>query len=78
MLENRGMPLFEFVCPRCQHRFEDLVKAEETPACPKCQQAGAVRQLSAHQVGRAGVEAAPAAGCGRCGDPRGPGACAFN
>lgn len=30
------MPLYDYRCPSCKHRFEELVKAGETPACPQC------------------------------------------
>lgn len=30
------MPLHDFKCPACGHRFEELVKVGETPPCPKC------------------------------------------
>jgi putative FmdB family regulatory protein len=30
------MPLHDFRCDSCQHRFEELVKVGETPACPAC------------------------------------------
>jgi hypothetical protein len=37
--------------------------------------------LSAASIGRGGRDGSPApspGGCGRCGDPRGPGACAMD
>lgn len=30
------MPLFDYHCPACGHRFEALVRAGQTPACPEC------------------------------------------
>jgi putative FmdB family regulatory protein len=30
------MPLFEFTCRRCGHRFETLVTASRQAACPSC------------------------------------------
>lgn len=30
------MPLYDFQCPRCRHRFEELVKGDAVPTCPKC------------------------------------------
>ena len=74
------MPLFDFVCDGCQHRFEDLVKASETPACPRCASKAVLRQLPLFAVqGGAGsgpsMADMPPQGCGTCGDPRGPGSC---
>jgi putative FmdB family regulatory protein len=31
------MPLYEFVCQKCQHRFETVQKTEDQPPkCPEC------------------------------------------
>ena len=30
------MPLFDLECPSCQHRWEDMVRQNVIPACPKC------------------------------------------
>jgi putative FmdB family regulatory protein len=30
------MPLFEYVCRICGHRFEALVIGSRTPECPRC------------------------------------------
>ena len=77
------MPLFEYACKGCDHRFEALVRGRETPECPSChgtvlerrQSVFAARSVSpssgATQVQTGGA-------CGACGDPRGPGACSIN
>jgi putative FmdB family regulatory protein len=31
------MPLFEYTCRACGHRFETFVSASRTPHCPKCE-----------------------------------------
>ena len=31
------MPIYEYECRGCQHRFELLVLASTVPACPACQ-----------------------------------------
>ncbi len=72
------MPLYEFECQTCAHRFETLVRGAEQPACPACQGTRLERALSTFAVStRAAAAPAPGA-CGRCGDPRGPGACSMN
>lgn len=51
------------------------------PACPKCGAGEVQRVLSCHAVGKSdagGAEPMPMGGCGRCGDPRGPGGCGMN
>jgi putative FmdB family regulatory protein len=75
------MPLYEYVCRECHHRFETLVTASRQPACPVCQGERLEKQLSVFAVSAKGASndaAAPAGGCGTCGDPRGPGSCQIN
>jgi putative FmdB family regulatory protein len=75
------MPIYEYVCRDCEHRFETLVTAARQPSCPKCQSSGLDKQLSVFAVstrtGGTDGTAAPMA-CGTCGDPRGPGSCSLN
>ena len=41
------MPIYEFLCGECGHRFEELVAAgTETNACPACGTASAKRIMS--------------------------------
>lgn len=40
------MPLYEFKCRACGHRFEDLVRVGEVPACPKCHDGAPERLFS--------------------------------
>ena len=77
------MPLYEYACRDCGHRFEYLTRAGSTPSCPACASAALEKQLSVFAVSagaNAGaIERAAAPGpCGSCGDPRGPGACSLN
>ena len=30
------MPIYEFVCDKCHHEFEELVSGNDVPPCPKC------------------------------------------
>lgn len=72
------MPLFDFACRACGHRFEDLVRGDEPVTCPRCSATGPERLPSTFAVrGQASPPAAPPP-CGSCGDPRGPGACALD
>jgi len=71
------MPVYEYDCRTCAHQFEVLVRGKETPECPACHGKSLDRRLStfaAHANGSGRRMEAPMA-CGRCGDPRGPGAC---
>jgi len=76
------MPLYEYVCRECRHGFEALVLGADVPTCPKCSATTLERVLSVVAIGRSGTigreAAAPSGGCGSCGDPRGPGACALD
>jgi putative FmdB family regulatory protein len=77
------MPLYEYTCSACATAFEELVFGQAAAvACPRCGSAKVERQLSVVAVGRGGGDpisaAAAPGGCGRCGDPRGPGACSAN
>ena len=41
------MPLYEFKCRACGHRFDELVRLGETPVCPKCGHEAPERLFSA-------------------------------
>jgi putative FmdB family regulatory protein len=74
------MPLFEYQCRRCEHRFELLVRDSTVLECPECHSAELDKQLSVFAVAATSsklpARAATPGPCGACGDPRGPGACA--
>ncbi|HLY93035.1 MAG TPA: zinc ribbon domain-containing protein [Candidatus Angelobacter sp.] len=74
------MPIFEYICQHCQHRFEAIVLGNQKAACPKCESKRLSQQLSSFAVAsneksHATDSVSP---CGACGDPRGPGACSIN
>ena len=75
------MPIYEYRCEACEHRFETLVRGAETPVCPTCGSATLARELSTFAVSTGGsparYSAAPSP-CGTCGDPRGAGSCSMN
>jgi putative FmdB family regulatory protein len=76
------MPIFEYICARCDHRFEAIVQGSTKPHCPSCDGDQLEKQLSVFAVGASSGSSAAAqlgpAPCGSCGDPRGPGACSIN
>ncbi|MBI2834778.1 MAG: zinc ribbon domain-containing protein [Acidobacteria bacterium] len=74
------MPIYEYVCKECEHRFEALVHAGGTAACPNCQSERLERLLSVFAVSTksSGARMTGPAPCGACGDPRGPGACSMD
>jgi putative FmdB family regulatory protein len=75
------MPLYEYICKKCRHQFELLVRGSTTPTCPKCNSKSLDKLLSTFAVstnGGVAAREASAGPCGTCGDPRGPGACAWD
>ena len=74
------MPIFEYVCQKCDHHFEAIVLGTQKAACPKCESKRLDQKISSFAVGaEKSRQSASAAGpCGSCGDPRGPGACSMN
>jgi putative FmdB family regulatory protein len=40
------MPLFEFICKKCNKKFEMLVFSSESVECPKCKSSEIVKQFS--------------------------------
>jgi putative FmdB family regulatory protein len=51
------MPMFEYVCLRCRHEFETLVRTGDTPSCPSCQSVELERLLSLPAVHSSGTHA---------------------
>lgn len=45
------MPIYEYACTSCDHRFEALVFGGKTPECPECGGAKLEKQLSVFGVG---------------------------
>ncbi len=74
------MPIYEYTCSKCNHRFEKLVRSMTKPQeveCPECGSTKTARALSvfavgAESAGKSSQSAAPGMCC-RCG---GPGPCA--
>jgi putative FmdB family regulatory protein len=76
------MPIYEYTCQACHHRFEHLTRAGHEAVCPACDGTALDKQLSTFAVRANGASAhdgfREAGPCGSCGDPRGPGACSMN
>jgi len=45
------MPLFEYQCKTCGHRFEALIVGTRQPACPRCAGADLEKQCSTFGLG---------------------------
>ena len=48
------MPIFEYVCKKCDHRFERIVLGRKRPKCPECASGKLERQVEAFVQGRPG------------------------
>jgi putative FmdB family regulatory protein len=71
------MPIYEYLCGKCNLKFEQLVRtmdAQARFACPKCGSEKTARTLSVFAVGtESGKSAGDMPSCGRCGGA--PGSC---
>lgn len=71
------MPIFEYACRGCGHRFEQLVRGSTKPVCPSCGGRKVAKQLSVFAVSAAAEAPCghPASACESCGIPGGPDRC---
>lgn len=51
------MPIYEYACKACDHRFEALVRGQQTLACPSCGKRDLQRLLSVSGVQTPGTKA---------------------
>lgn len=51
------MPIFEYVCEKCDHRFEHLTfsSSEPAPLCPQCNSKKVKKLMSAGSVRAHGI-----------------------
>jgi putative FmdB family regulatory protein len=64
------MPIYEYDCPNCGHRFEKLVRnlsGDQEIHCPRCREDGSTRVLSSFAVSRQSFAAALASAPARIG-----------
>ena len=67
------MPMYEYVCMKCEEHFEELVRSDEGVSCPTCGATKVAKQLSTFSfIGTAGQTGASGGGgccggsCGSC------------
>ena len=65
------MPIYEYACEKCGHRFEALVRTDaEQTACPQCDGKRLLKQFSvpaAHSARPRGLPVCDVAASGGCG-----------
>lgn len=64
------MPLYEYVCPECEKRFERLVRSVAAPTdvrCPSCGSVKAERVFSSFATPSSGRADSSSAACGPVG-----------
>ena len=57
----RKMPIYEYVCMKCEYHFEELVHTDEAPACPSCAAKNVTRKYSSFAT-----KGGPSKSCGSC------------
>ncbi|MEI8031430.1 MAG: zinc ribbon domain-containing protein [Comamonadaceae bacterium] len=74
------MPIYEYACNDCGHKFETLVRSGTVPECPTCHSPKLDKLLSVFSTAALTESNAPAmpSPCSNCMNPGGPGSCAFN
>ncbi|HEY3927743.1 MAG TPA: zinc ribbon domain-containing protein [Candidatus Koribacter sp.] len=71
------MPIFEYVCAGCGHKFETIVMGSAEPECPKCHAHELEQQLSKFSA-HSKSTAAPSTPCGASSCCMGSGGCDLN
>jgi putative FmdB family regulatory protein len=74
-----SVPIFEYLCEGCGHKFEAILFGDQKPECPACHTSKLEQQLSTFAVSKGSGAAMPSAGCGQsnccmmngggCGEP---------
>ena len=58
------MPIYEYVCMRCEEHFEELVRNGEAVNCPECESTNVEKQFSVFAMHGAGQEQSFGGGTG--------------
>jgi putative FmdB family regulatory protein len=72
------MPIFEYRCEACGHKFEAILFGQQTPECPSCHTEKLEKQLSTFAVSKGSGATSPEAGCGQTNCCRMNGGCELN
>ncbi len=69
------MPVYEYVCKKCEFPFELLVMGSEVPECPNCHSKKLLKRFSTFAVSDASKPPPVPPGCDGCPSNQGPGSC---
>jgi putative FmdB family regulatory protein len=69
------MPIYEYVCRKCRHAFEVLVRGNEQPECPQCGDRKLDKLLSVSAAHSASHPELPPCGADGCPARGGMGTC---
>jgi putative FmdB family regulatory protein len=72
------MPIFEYRCGGCGHKFEAILLGGQTAECPKCHAGKLEQQLSTFSVSTGGKSSAASEGCGQSNCCMTNGGCSVN
>jgi putative FmdB family regulatory protein len=74
------MPIYEYACGGCGHKFEMLVRSSTEPECPSCHSKELEKLLSVFATTTASSQAAPLipSSCGSCEHRGASGGCSMN
>ncbi|MFZ4481950.1 MAG: FmdB family zinc ribbon protein [Rhodoferax sp.] len=74
------MPIYEYACGDCGHKFEALVRSGTAPQCPHCHSTELEKLLSVFSTTAASSSATPVmpSPCGSCEHRGTAGGCAMN
>jgi putative FmdB family regulatory protein len=61
-----AMPIFEYRCEQCGHKFEAILFGEQKAECPSCHTRKLEPQLSTFSVSTKSSAAAPSCGQNNC------------
>lgn len=64
------MPIFEYECGQCAHKFEELVRGDKSPSCPACGSKDTKKLVSVcarHKGGSGNADFSAQAASGGCG-----------
>lgn len=72
------MPIYEYACSACGHKFEALVRSGTQPQCPECHSSELDKLLSVFATTTPQAGPAITSPCGSCIHAGGPGGCGMN